>query len=168
MLWNCIIIIMEFWLNRGMWGIIVAVQSIDPIPHRGIIVVTDAFTHLGIRPVLWKPWPRLNIKTIFPMNWDSHVKIRQLRDHLTFNMGIPILVRWQLFILRHTHTLSLWINLRESCFSYVCHFRIWTLFPSLDKCNTRPKRVKWALLLKAWKLCDKWNQHYGWLLLPWC
>ena len=40
----------------------------------------------------------LSIKTVFTRYGDSHVKIRRSRDRLIFNMGIPILVRWHLYI----------------------------------------------------------------------
>ena len=42
--------------------------------------------------------PRLNIKTIFPGMGIPMFKIRWSRDHLIFNMGIPILVRRHLYI----------------------------------------------------------------------
>ena len=40
-----------------------------------------------------EPGPYLNIKTVFAGMGISMLKIRWLRDHLIFNMGIHILVR---------------------------------------------------------------------------
>ena len=48
--------------------------------------------------LLQSPGPCLNVKTIFPGMGIPMLKIRWLWDHLIFNMGIPILVRWHLFI----------------------------------------------------------------------
>ena len=49
-----------------------------------------------------EPGPCLNIKTIFPRYGDSHVKDKTVGDgrgdRLIFNMGIPILIRWHLYI----------------------------------------------------------------------
>ena len=54
-------------------------------------------THLS-HPGCWYPGPCLNIKTVFPGMGIPMLKIRQSWDCLTFNMGIPILVGWQLYI----------------------------------------------------------------------
>ena len=39
-----------------------------------------------------------NIKTVFPCMGIPMLKIRWLQNRLIFNMGIPILVRWHLYI----------------------------------------------------------------------
>ena len=44
------------------------------------------------------PGPRHNLKTVFSGVGISMLKIRQSRDSLIFNMGIPILVRRHLYI----------------------------------------------------------------------
>ena len=41
---------------------------------------------------------RLNIKTVFPRCGISMLKIRRLWNLLIFNIGIPMLVRWHLYI----------------------------------------------------------------------
>ena len=43
-------------------------------------------------------WPRFNIKTIFPDVVIPMLKIRRSPDRLIFNMGIPILIRWHIYI----------------------------------------------------------------------
>ena len=46
-----------------------------------------------------KPGGCLNIKTVFPMYGDSHVKDMTVGEAvLSFNMGIPILVRRHIYI----------------------------------------------------------------------
>ena len=45
-----------------------------------------------------EPGPRLNIKTVFLCIGISMIKIRRSWDRLIFIMGIPILVRWHLYI----------------------------------------------------------------------
>ena len=42
--------------------------------------------------------PHLNIKMVFPGIWISILKIRQSWNRLIFIMGIPILLRWYLYI----------------------------------------------------------------------
>ena len=44
-----------------------------------------------------EPGPGLNIKIVLPGMGIPMLKIRQSRDHLTFNVGIPILVIWHLY-----------------------------------------------------------------------
>ena len=46
------------------------------------------------------PGPCLNIKLSFPGMGISLLKIRRSRDHLSFNMGIPVLGKTGIFILR--------------------------------------------------------------------
>ena len=61
------------------------------------------YCHCGkmVLPIIKKPTGhRLNINIIFPRYGDSHVKIRWPQDRLMFNMGIPILVRWHLYLRR--------------------------------------------------------------------
>ena len=47
----------------------------------------------------WKPAKKVGpISTVFPSMGIPMLKMRRSRDHLIFNMGIPILVRWHLDI----------------------------------------------------------------------
>ena len=75
--------------------------------------------------------PRLNIKTVFPGMEILMLKTRWSRDRLIFNMGIPILVRWHLYIVTAPWSLSLKCSLDpgvsekhlcwfiKTCFSFV-------------------------------------------------
>ena len=54
----------------------------------------------GDKTVVRLSGPCLNIKTIFPGMGIPMLKIRQSWDRLIFNMGIPILVRWHLYLTR--------------------------------------------------------------------
>ena len=74
--------------------------------------------------------PNLNIKTISPGVGISMLKIRRSWDHLIFNMGILILVRWRLniemvpwfFLLPHYHGFSELFSIKtiRGQFSILC------------------------------------------------
>ena len=59
--------------------------------------------------------PCLSIKTVFPGMEIPMLKIRQLWDHLIFNMGIPILMRRYLYIkpqvLHSSIDISIWFHI---------------------------------------------------------
>ena len=50
----------------------------------------------------------LNIKNVFPNMGIPMLKIRQLRGRLIFNMGIPTLVRWHLYIEPSHRVIFIW------------------------------------------------------------
>ena len=55
-------------------------------------------SHLRCTATCTRPWPCLNIKTVFPGMGIPMLKIRRSWDRLIFKMGIPILVRRRLYI----------------------------------------------------------------------
>ena len=77
-------------------------QKRSSLAHHGWQYRSDAskgsgHDHWCVYWVLIPCRARLNIKTIFPGIGIPMLKIRWSRDHLIFNMRIPILVRWHLY-----------------------------------------------------------------------
>ena len=68
-------------------------------PHREMLLFPTDDVAVSARLLFsLQPGPRLNIKTVFPGMGIPMLKIRWSWDHLIFNMGIPILARWHLYI----------------------------------------------------------------------
>ena len=59
--------------------------------------------------------PCLIIKKVFPGMGIPMLKIRQPQDHLISNMGIPILVRWHLYIEMPP---GAWFNVKMTSYQY--------------------------------------------------
>ena len=75
----------------------------DPVPqHFGERTANEFGVNEALAPGLW-----LNIKTVFPSMGIAMLKIRQLQDHLIFNLGIPILLRQHLYFELAPRILSL-------------------------------------------------------------
>ena len=80
--------------DQDLWLYMVS-QGHNELTHCGL-VMPYSIRNLGHHWLL--SGPCLNIKTVFPGMGIPMLKIRRLRDRLIFNMGIPILVRWHLYI----------------------------------------------------------------------
>ena len=69
------------------------------INSHDIDLVLAKYSGLSSSRFVYKhPRPRFNIKTIFPRHGIPMLKIRRSWGRLIFNMGIPILERWHLYI----------------------------------------------------------------------
>ena len=82
---------LAIWLGLKWWLTFAGWQYIQS----AYLTIVSMRSPLGGQKL---PGPCLNIKTVFPGMGISIWKIRWLRDYLVFIMGIPLLLRWNLYI----------------------------------------------------------------------
>ena len=92
--------------------------------------------------MIWGPGPNLNIKTVFPSYWDSH---------LIFNMGIPKRVRRHIYVemapvVSYAHP----TETSTGCLRLTCPSQTWNSFLWCDKgpmMSQLTDLIKWPIYL---------------------